>query len=176
MKVLRVHERFKSWRNIIVFMSFTLLMACSKHIDTIRKPIDVSHSDQSVEINFELSKSKAGDYQFALLFAKGNGYQEILRRLELFGSIDKVGVITPVSFRLVKDGKVFFDEEINAVGSEGTQSFYYKERNIATAVREIKTLSLPSGRYSAVITTLEDVPDFNGIQSFIQLTYFNPKI
>ncbi|WP_338015649.1 hypothetical protein [Photorhabdus bodei] len=74
MKVLRVHERFKNWRNIIVFMSFTLLMACSKHIETIRKQINVSHSWQSVEINFELSKRKAGDYQFALLFANGNGF------------------------------------------------------------------------------------------------------
>ncbi|MEK9498393.1 DUF5625 family protein [Photorhabdus sp. P32] len=62
------------------------------------------------------------------------------------------------------------------MGSEGTQSFYYKERNITAAVREIKTLSLPSGRYSAVITTLEDVPAFNGIESFVELTYFNPKI
>ncbi|TNH41531.1 DUF5625 family protein [Photorhabdus luminescens] len=176
MKMLQVYERFKNWRNIIVFMSCTLLMACSKHIETIRKPIDVSHSGQSVEINFELSKSEAGDYQFALLFDKGNDYQEILRRLELFGSIDKGGVITPVSFRLIKDGKVFFDEEINTGGREGTQSFYYKERSITAAVREIKTLSLPSGRYSAVITTLEDVTAFNGIQSFIQLIYFNPKI
>ncbi|MBS9444418.1 DUF5625 family protein [Photorhabdus heterorhabditis] len=176
MKVLHIHERFKNWQNIIFFMSLTLLMSCSRHIDTIHKPIDVLHSGQSVEINFELSKRKAGDYQFALLFDKGNDYEEMLRRLELFGSIDKDGVTIPVSLRVVKDGKVFFDEEINSVGSEGTQSFYYKERSITTAVREIKTLSLPSGRYSAVITTLEDVPAFNGIQSFVQLTYFNPKI
>ncbi|EYU14051.1 hypothetical protein BA1DRAFT_03451 [Photorhabdus aegyptia] len=59
---------------------------------------------------------------------------------------------------------------------DGVQAFYYEERRINTAVREIKTLSLPSGRYSAVITTLEDVSAFNGIQSFVQLTYFNPKI
>ncbi|KOY60258.1 hypothetical protein AM629_20350 [Photorhabdus heterorhabditis] len=176
MKVLQVHQRFKHWRNIIIFMSCTLLMACSNYIDTIYKPIDVLHAGQSVEINFELSKSEVGDYQFALLFDKGNDYEEMLRRLELFGNVDKDGVITPVSLRLVKDGKVFFDEEINSVGSEGTQSFYYKERSITTAVREIKTLSLPSGRYSAVITILEDVPAFNGIESFVQLTYFNPKI
>ncbi|NRN30825.1 DUF5625 family protein [Photorhabdus heterorhabditis] len=176
MKVLRIHEKFKNWRSIIVFMSCALLMACSKHIEIIRKPIDVSHSGQSVEINFELSKRKAGDYQFALLFDKGDDYEEMKRRLELFGNIDKGGVITPVSLRVVKDGKVFFDEKINSVGSEGTQSFYYKEKSITAAVREIKTLSLPSGRYSAVITILEDVPAFNGIQSFVQFTYFNPKI
>lgn len=176
MKVLRIHERLKNWRNIIIFMSCALLMACSKHIDTIRKPIDVLHSGQSVEINFELSKRKAGDYQFALLFANGNGFYEMERRDKLFGSIDKNGIAIPVSLRLVKDGKVFFDKEINTVGSEGIQSFYYNERRINTTVRDIKTLVLPPGRYSVVITTLEDVPAFNGIESFVEFTYYNPKI
>ncbi|WP_387465692.1 DUF5625 family protein [Photorhabdus sp. RM323S] len=176
MKILRVHERFKNWRNIIIFMSCILLMACSKYIDTIYKPIDVSHAGQSVEINFELSKRKAGDYQFALLFEKGRSYAEMERRFELFGNIDKDGVTTPVSLRLVKDGKVFFDEKINAVGSGWGQSFYYKERSVTTAVRNIKILELPPGRYSAVITTLEDVPAFNGIESFVEFTYYNPKI
>uniref|UniRef100_UPI0030DCE6F5 DUF5625 family protein n=1 Tax=Photorhabdus sp. CRCIA-P01 TaxID=2019570 RepID=UPI0030DCE6F5 len=58
----------------------------------------------------------------------------------------------------------------------GGRSFDYEGRSITTAVREIKTFSLPPGRYSAVITTLEDVPDFNSIESFVELTYFNPKI
>ncbi|WP_338011038.1 DUF5625 family protein [Photorhabdus temperata] len=105
MKVLRIHERFKNWRNIIIFMSCTLLMACSEPID-IYKPIDVSHSGQSVKIDFEISKK--GNYQFALLFDKGNNYEEMKRRLELFGNIDKDGVITPVSLHLVKDSKIFF--------------------------------------------------------------------
>ncbi|WP_289993491.1 DUF5625 family protein [Photorhabdus laumondii] len=172
MKVLQVYERFKNWGNIIVFMSCTLLMACSKPID-IYKPIDVSKSGQSVKIDFEISK--IGDYQFALLFDKGDD-DEMKRRLELFGYIDKDGVITPVSLHLVRNGEVFFDEKINAGGRSWGRSFDYEGRSITTAVREIKTLSLPPGRYSAVITTLEDVPAFNGIESFVELTYFNPKI
>ncbi|OCA52714.1 DUF5625 family protein [Photorhabdus namnaonensis] len=176
MKVLRIHERFKNWRNMIIFMSCTLLMACSNYIDTIYKPIDVSHAGKSVEINFELSKRKAGNYQFALLFANGDDFAEMQRRDKLFGNIDKDGVAVPVSLRLVKDGKVFFDKEINTVGSEGIQSFYYNERRINTTVRDIKTLVLPPGRYSVVITTLEDVPAFNGIESFVEFTYYNPKI
>nr|WP_317987465.1 DUF5625 family protein [Photorhabdus antumapuensis] len=43
-------------------------------------------------------------------------------------------------------------------------------------MRNIKILELPPGRYSAVITTLEDVPAFNGIESFFELAYFNSKI
>ncbi|MCC8456534.1 DUF5625 family protein [Photorhabdus aegyptia] len=172
MKVLRIYERFRNWRNIIIFMSCTLLMACSKHID-IYKPIDVSKSGQSVKIDFEISE--VGDYQFALLFDKGDD-DEMKRRLELFGYIDKDGVITSVSLHLVRNGEVFFDEKINAGGRSWGRSFDYEGRRITTAVREIKTLSLPPGRYSAVITTLEDVPAFNGIESFVELTYFNPKI
>ncbi|WP_339959358.1 DUF5625 family protein [Photorhabdus hainanensis] len=176
MRVLQVHQRFKHWRKMIVFLSFALLSACSKHIDAIRKPIDVSHLGQFVEINFELNKRKAGDYQFALLFATTDDYDEMKRRFKLFGNIDHDGVAIPISFRLVKDGNIFFDKEINVVRLDGVQAFYYEERRINTAVREIKTLSLPPGRYSAVITTLEDVPAFNGIQSFVELAYFNPKI
>ncbi|MER2472781.1 DUF5625 family protein [Photorhabdus laumondii] len=173
MKVLRIHERFKNWRNMIIFMSCTLLMACSKYID-IYRPIDVSKSGQSVKIDFEISKE--GNYQFVLLFATTDDYDEMARRFELFGRVYKDGVITPVSLHIVKDGKIFFDKKINAAGSEGVSAVNYEERRINTAVREIKTFSLPPGRYSAVITTLEDVTAFNGIQSFIQLIYFNPKI
>ncbi|MCA6221570.1 DUF5625 family protein [Photorhabdus antumapuensis] len=172
MKVLRIHERFKNWRNMIIFMSCTLLMACSKPMD-VYKPIDVSHSGQSVKIDFEISK--VGDYQFALLFDKGDD-DEMKRRLELFGYIDKDGVITPVSLHLVRNGEVFFDEKISAGGRSWGRTFDFEGRSITTAVREIKTFSLPPGRYSVVITTLEDVPAFNGIQSFVELTYFNPKI
>ncbi|PHM77225.1 hypothetical protein Xcab_02268 [Xenorhabdus cabanillasii JM26] len=176
MKVLQVHQKFKNWRRIIVFLSFALLAACSKHIDTIYKPIDVSHSGQSVEFNFELSKRKAGNYQFALLFANGKGHDEMGRRDKLFGSIYEDGIAIPVSLRLVKDGKVFFDKEIRTVGSEAIRSFDYNEERKNTTVRDIKTLVLPPGRYSAVITILKNVPAFNGIESFVELTYYNPKI
>ncbi|CDL85159.1 DUF5625 family protein [Xenorhabdus szentirmaii] len=173
MKVLQIHRRFKHWRNIIVFFSFALLVSCSKYID-IYKPIDITRSGQSVKFDFEI-KNK-GNYQFALLFATTDDSDEMVRRFELFGRIDKSGVITPVSLRIVKDGQIFFDNKINAMGSEGGSLFDYEERSINTAVREIKTFFLPPGLYSAVITTLEDVPAFNGIESFVEFTYYDPKI
>ncbi|ETS29310.1 hypothetical protein BB987_15330 [Photorhabdus temperata] len=173
MKVLQAHERFKNWRNIIIFMSCTLLMACSKYID-IYKPIDVSKSGQSVKFDFEISKE--GNYQFALLFDTGDDYDEMKRRFKLFGSIYESGVKSPVSLRLVRNGQIFFDEKINAGGYGWGRAFYYGEKFINTAAREIKTLELPPGGYSAVITTLEDVPAFNGIESFVEFTYYDPKI
>uniref|UniRef100_UPI0036D9295A DUF5625 family protein n=1 Tax=Photorhabdus sp. RM322S TaxID=3342825 RepID=UPI0036D9295A len=172
MKVLQVYERFKSWRNIIIFMSCTLLMACSKYID-IYKSIDVSHSGQSVKIDFEISK--VGEYQVSLLFATGDSHEERKRRFKLFNAHGD-GVAIPVLFRLVKDGKVLFDEEINTVGSGWEHTIYYKKKKINTAVRNINIFQFTPGRYSVVITTLEDVPEFNGIESFVQLMRFPPNI
>ncbi|MDE1473993.1 DUF5625 family protein [Xenorhabdus bovienii] len=174
MTVLRIQERLRSWRWIILFLNCVWLVACSEHID-IHKPIDVTKAGQSVKIDFEISK--AGNYQFALLFDKGNDYdEEMKRRLELFGNVDKDGVITPVSLHLVKDSKIFFDKKINAGGRGWGQRIDYEGRSINMAVRNIKILELPPGRYSAVITTLENVPDFNGIESFVEFTYYDPKI
>nr|WP_323864505.1 DUF5625 family protein [Xenorhabdus sp. Flor] len=104
MKVLQGHQRFRNWGRIIVFLSFALLAACSKYID-IYIPIDVSKSGQSVKIDFEISKK--GNYQFALLFANGNGFDEMERRDKLFGNIDKDGMITPIWLHMVKNDKVF---------------------------------------------------------------------
>ncbi|WP_275384862.1 DUF5625 family protein [Xenorhabdus bovienii] len=132
-------------------------------------------------MTFDFEIPQKGGYQFALLFDKGDDYDEMLRRLRLFGSkffgsIDDDGVITPVSLHIVKDGKIFFDEKINAGGNDGGLGFYYEEKYVNVAIRGIKSFSLPPGRYSAVITTLEDVPAFNGIGSFVEFTYYDPKI
>ncbi|OTA19780.1 hypothetical protein Xbed_02090 [Xenorhabdus beddingii] len=180
MKGLRIHERFRHWRKIIVFLSCALLVACSKPIH-IYKPIDITKSGQSVKFDFEISKT--GNYQFTLLFdqSKGDDYDEMLRRLRLFGdkffgSIDDDGVITSVLLHVVKDGEIFFDKKINAGGYGWIQRIDYEGRSINMVVRNIKILELSPGRYSAVITTLENVPDFNGIESFAEVNYFNPKI
>ncbi|EYU14045.1 DUF5625 family protein [Photorhabdus aegyptia] len=174
MKVLRIHERFKNWRNMIIFMSCTLLMACSKPMD-IYKPIDVSKSGQSVKFDFEISKVR--EYRVSLLFAIGDSQEEKERRSELFRAhVD--GVAIPITFRLVKDGKVLFDEEINTVGATLMHTVHYKEKNIDTAVRTIDIFQFTPGHYSMVITTLEDVPAFNGIESFVHITdsVFNGQI
>ncbi|OTA19781.1 hypothetical protein Xbed_02091 [Xenorhabdus beddingii] len=177
-----------SWL-ILFFLGFTGLVRCTGFVsglsgchqkaETIYKPIDVTKADQSVTFDFEIPQE--GGYQFALLFDKGNDYDEMLRRLRLFGSkffgsIDDDGVITPVSLHIVKDDRIFFDEKINAGGNDGGLSFYHEEKYVNAAIRNIKSFSLPPGRYSAVITTLENVPAFDGIESFVRFAYYDPKI
>ncbi|WP_315903397.1 DUF5625 family protein [Photorhabdus kleinii] len=104
MKVLRIYERFKNWRNIIIFLSGAWLLASYIYID-IYKPIDITKLGQSVKIDFEISK--IGDYQFALLFATGRGHGEMERRFKLFGDLNHDGAAIPVSLRLVKNGEFF---------------------------------------------------------------------
>ncbi|WP_387689372.1 DUF5625 family protein [Photorhabdus sp. RM71S] len=104
MKVLQVYEMFKKWYKMIIFLSCAWLAACSEPID-IYRPIDVTQSDQSVKIDFEISK--IGDYQFALLFATGRGHGEMERRFKLFGDLNHDGAAIPVSLRLVKNGEFF---------------------------------------------------------------------
>ncbi|MBC8946860.1 MULTISPECIES: DUF5625 family protein [Xenorhabdus] len=174
---------------ILFFLGFTGLVRCNgfvsglsgchQYAEAIHKPIDVTKAGQSVTFDFEIPQE--GGYQFALLFDKGNDYDEMLRRLRLFGSkfygsIDDDGVITPVSLHLVKDEKIFFDEKINAGGNDGGLGFYYEEKSVNAAIRNIKSFSLPPGHYFAVITTLENVPAFDGIESFVLFTYYDPKI
>ncbi|OTA19779.1 hypothetical protein Xbed_02089 [Xenorhabdus beddingii] len=172
-----------SWL-ILFFLGFSGLVRCNGFIsglsgchqkaETIYKPIDVTKAAQSVTFDFEIPQE--GNYQFSLSFATGDDYDEMERRFELFGSIYEDGVTTPVSFHLVRNGKVFFDEKINAGGCGWGSALYYEGKYVNTAVREIKTFSLPPGRYSAVITTLKNVPAFNGIESFVEFGYYDPKI
>ncbi|WGO83218.1 DUF5625 family protein [Arsenophonus apicola] len=157
----------------MLLFSSVWLVACNEYID-IYRPIDIARAGQSVMVEFEIKKQ--GGYLFALLFETGEGHDELERRFKLFGSINKVGVVIPISLRIVKDDQIFFDETINTKGTDGGQAFDYQERRLNTAVRDIKSFSLSPGRYSVVITTLEDVALFNGIESFVNVAYYEPKI
>ncbi|HGJ5862844.1 MAG TPA: DUF5625 family protein [Arsenophonus nasoniae] len=174
MKVFARQVRISMWRKVMLLFSSVWLVACTEHI-SIYRPIDITRAGQSVKVEFEIKKE--GGYLFALLFETGEGHDEMERRFELFEGINKTGVIIPISLRIVKDGQVFFDETINTQGTDGGQAFYYQGRRIdTTAVRDIKSFLLFPGHYSVVISTLEDVPLFNGIESFVQVTYSDPKI
>lgn len=148
------------------------VLFCPEPLD-IYQPIDVTHAGQSVRIDFEITK--IGNYQFALLFDRGD-YKEADRRLNIIGAHQNKGVIIPVSLYLVKDGKVVFTENINSEGSGGHSYIAYEGRKIDIADRTITILELLPGKYSAVITILEDVPAFSGIETFLQITHFKPGI
>lgn len=173
MKGVRVTEKLCNWRKMILFLCCIMLLSCTDPI-SIRKPIDISHAGQSVRIDFLVPKKE--DYKFSILFEKGDGLEEMNRRLNLIGNIYENGISSPVLLHLVKDGNVYFSKKINAVGSEGGHGFFYERRRYNTAVRNIVILDLPPGRYSATIITQGNIQQFVGIESFIHVLAYKPKI
>lgn len=165
---------YNSWRLATRVMEGLYCMAFCPEPVNVYQPIDVTHAGQSVRIDFEIKD--IGDYRFALLFDKGNGRNEIERRSKLFGNINNEGVAIPVSLHLIKDGNIIFNKEINATRTKWFQYFYYDNREVNCAVRNVAIRELNPGYYSVVITVLEDIPAFNGIETFFQVSAYSPKI
>ena len=162
----------RKWRFYLLLLCCAGLLSCSKPL-CLQQKIDVSRAGETVKFTFEIRKEWT--YQFAFLFATGEGYEEIERRFRFFGELEG-GVIIPVSLTLIKDGDIFLDEQLDTVGTGWGQTVFFEDRKINTAVRNIKILTLPVGKYSAVLKIQADVADFKGVESFAELSFYNPKI
>ncbi|MCW2479668.1 DUF5625 family protein [Candidatus Symbiopectobacterium sp. NZEC135] len=173
MKYTMSVQALKQWRNAVLMMACFWLVACTDPL-SIKQPIDVTCSGQSVRFDFTIHKM--GDYQFALLFENWINHEEMLRRTALIGDLHKNGVVIPVALNLVKDGRVYFDDEMKTVGSWWSYSFFFQGRRVSTDGRNIKILSLSPGHYSATITILKGAADFRGVDSFVHVSYYEPKI
>ncbi|EJL07201.1 hypothetical protein Pchl3084_3836 [Pseudomonas chlororaphis subsp. aureofaciens 30-84] len=159
-------------RKGIVGLLCFLLAACSAPVSIV-KPLDISRANQFASAQFVVNK--AGDYRFALLFAKGHGLAEINKQIEIWGDLDHEGVAIPIHLRVLKDEQVFFDEELVTTGVQWGQGIDYEGRNINVAVRLIEILELAPGSYSVEVSTLEELEAFRGIEGFVKFSYYNPK-
>ncbi|WP_414148666.1 DUF5625 family protein [Erwinia sp. BNK-24-b] len=158
-----------------VFITFLWSVFRARPVNII-EPIIQARAGRSAQLDFEINKS--GPYQFSLLFSKGYNSKdevELRKKLTLFGSINSAGKMIPVSLRLIKDGKMVFDEKIETVGTVREHSFYRNESNIRAMVRNIKIAYLPPGRYSLKITLLKDMADFDRIPIYAHAIYFTPE-
>lgn len=168
-----VVRRMKSiLHEVVIVVACALLAACSAPI-TIVKPLNVSRANQSASAQFVVKKS--GDYRFALLFVKRHGLAEILKQIDVWGDPNNEGVAIPLNLRVVKNGKIFFDEGLVTTGVQWGQGFDYEGRRLNTAVRLIKTLELLPGSYSVEVSALEGVEAFQQVESFVEFSYYNPK-
>lgn len=136
----------------------------------VYKPVDLSQAGQSVKYDFELKD--VGGVQFYLMFTIGNDFDETRRRSRLFGEGNEDGIVIPLSIYLVKDGRGYYFKKIITRGTGSYRTAYYGGEKFSTAVRNVEALDLPPGRYTAVITTNDNIPNFNGIDSFVELDLF----
>lgn len=176
MKVLWRKGTVKYWTLLLVFLCGGVWLAGGAEPLNVYQRIDVSRAGQSVKVDFDVSEK--GDYQFALLFNlayKMYPGDKLPQGNVLFGNANESGEIIPVTLRLIKDGKLFLDEKIESKGTVRRHEFYFEEGRIHTVVRNIKTMELPAGHYSATITILKEVPAFDDIGSFVQIVYFTPE-
>lgn len=89
--------------------------------------------------------------------------------------IDKSGIVTPVRLRIVKDGEVKLDKIINAHGIEWGRVFYLNNKPINTRVRNVLLTTLRPGHYILEIETINDLPELQGIDSYIEFTSIAEK-
>lgn len=157
---------------LLIFICI-LLTACTEKLWII-KSLNVALPNQTAMANFVVEER--GGYRFALAFVWGSDISEREKQRELWGGGDKEGVPIPIHLRLVKDGEVFFDEIIVTRGANTCQSFHYKGELKATAMRDIKHFGLSPGNYFAEIKTLESREEFKNIETYIEFSYYNPKI
>ncbi|RMR71730.1 hypothetical protein ALP82_200225 [Pseudomonas savastanoi pv. fraxini] len=61
-------------------------------------------------------------------------------------------------------------------GVDSGQAFEYEGDYKSAQVRDIKHLALLPGEYTVEVLTLERVDAFSGIESYIEFSYYNPKI
>ncbi|WP_455916729.1 DUF5625 family protein [Pantoea agglomerans] len=136
----------------------------------VQKPIDLSQAGQSVKYDFVLKE--VGGVQFYLMFSFGKDSEERRKRSSLFGSIKDDGIVIPLSIYLVKDGREYYFKKIITRGTGSTRTAYYGGKEFNTRVRNVEALDLPPGHYTAVITTLENIPDFQLIEIFMELNLY----
>lgn len=160
---------------LFIIITFTWSVFRTKPVNLV-EPITQVRAGRSAQLDFTVNK--AGSYQFSLLLKKGyfkQGDKEQAERYKLFGDINNKGEVIPVLLRLFKDGKLFSEEKIETMGTVREHAFYRKEYNLHTMVRNIKVAELSNGHYSAEITLLKDLPDFDGIPIYTNVIYHTPE-
>jgi len=140
-------------------------------------PIIQARTGRSAQFDFQVRKH--GDYQFALLLSADHvrkNQAEWQRQLKLFGNSEEQGEAIPVSLRVIEDGKLFFEGELATMGTVREYDFYRgNDIKVVAMVRNVKIINLPPGHYSAEITLLKDMPDFDSAEIYAQLIHFSSR-
>lgn len=165
--------------NILVSVPYLLAVnGCSQPLSIIQ-PLNVSRAGQEARADFVIDKH--GNYLLSIYFVIGKGdkyhtLDAIERRWEIWGGCDATGVVIPVSFEIIKDGGLLSSEKILTTGVCWWGSFEYAGVRKSVGIRPVYYASLKPGNYSVKVKTLTDVPEFYGVESYAEFSYYDPKI
>ncbi|MBI6895491.1 hypothetical protein JET64_01580 [Pseudomonas putida] len=167
-----MHSLIRNFLKLPWIIIFFYLTACSQPV-LIVTPINLSHANQSASASF--TAGEAGDYLFALLFVKKEEYADIMKQITIWGDSNNEGTPIPVHLQILKDGKVFIENDFITTGVQWGRGFYHEGRRLNTAVRLVDIITLPPGNYTTKITTLVDTEAFSGIEGYFEVGYYKPK-
>jgi hypothetical protein len=188
---------------ILILSCCFLLQACADKFYE-QRPFDVSLPDQVFRSSFIIKKEY--DYRFSLIFNWKNpeNYQSQEEQKLATGGFDVKGLPLALNLTIVKDNEIFLDETIQTQLVSRYEGFCYNKKseknhprqtfmesifsNIDKCSKKIDSKSiwgpsrtidirtLPPGNYRVEIKTLSPAPAFSGMEAFISISPYAPKI
>lgn len=159
-------------KKICCMCAFVFLFGCTPHV-SIQKPLDVSKANQSVNTKFTVRKQ--GTYRFALLFVRAKTLAEMENQILTWGDANNDGVPITLRLRVLRGETLILNETIKTTGTKWGYAFFHENQRLNTAVRLIRILNLSPGNYTAELSTLSEVESFKNTESYMALSYYNPK-
>lgn len=178
MRGKRLLAFINTWRDVLMFLCCASLWNCADPIDYYQPFYGIEEAGRCVQLDFNVAM--AGNYQFSLLFgaASAEKYPEELPwQTAVLGNSTVPGTRLPLSLRLIKDGRVFLEENIDNGHTFDEYIFLRRDgkRRTRTLERPVTMLALPAGRYTAVITTRRSVTAFEDVSAYARVIAFTPK-
>ncbi len=161
---------FQGWRSIFIFLCCVGLTACNDPIN-MYQPVDVASAGWSSRLDFEITS--AGRYQLALLLTEGytwHNHDAVEKRMEeLYEYYKGKEETIPLIVCLLKDGQLIAKKRVGVGKEHDSWRIVYNERAVNIYSRDGKPVALKAGHYSAIIITLREAPEFNGLKTFVSL-------
>lgn len=159
-------------RNTLLSCVLLLLAGCSKHI-SIQKPLDVSKANQSASTEFTVIKQ--GTYRFSFLFVRAKNRAEMEQQTEVWGNANQPGTAILTQLQVFSGDNLIFDKRLLTKGTNGAYTIFHEGRALFSEVRPIQTLYLVPGNYRVEFKTLSAAEPFANTESYVEVSYYNPK-
>jgi len=137
----------------------------------ITQPLDVSKIDQSTTATFTVTKEE--QYRISLMFVRAGDLTEMKEQEKITGNYHVEGVPLLLELTITQDGGKISQQTYEVSGINGWHLISYGGRELNTAERLIKVLSLAPGDYEIRLETKRTTEAFKDIQTYASFSYYN---